>query len=40
MACLWLEFGKQEKCEDAADDENCTQSWVYSEGFDNKPPTT
>ena len=35
MACLWLKIGMMEEC--ATEEGACTKSWVYEEGFDQKP---
>jgi hypothetical protein len=38
-ACCWLWFGTQYPCkkDDGEEDINCTKSWVYENGFDDKP---
>ena len=40
MACIWLSFGKQYKCDSVTEDEVCQRSWVYEQEFEDKPPTT
>ena len=40
MACAWLYLGQFQPCTDVPEGENCTKSWVYEEGFDDKPKHT
>lgn len=35
MACIWLYLGQDKPCGESESD--CTESWVYANGFDDKP---
>jgi len=33
MACIWISFGKQQKCDQEPPDDHCTKSWIYANDF-------
>jgi hypothetical protein len=36
-ACIWLFLGNLEDCEEASQDGQCIQSWIYANSFKDKP---
>ena len=37
MACIWIALGLSEQCNSPLSPDNCTQSWVFLNGFDQYP---